>query len=124
MKKREFRDELFSVLQYPVDGMSYDEKMRYVQKLFIDYQKEHEDQRDLSNKGKPWSDEELRIILSDAATAENWLKYAKLFRRGYGSIEQIYRWATTRKKDVQEKRPGDKFILQIKRIVKELELRG
>ena len=124
MKKREFKDKLFSVLQHPVDGMTYDEKMQYVQKLFINYQKEHEDQHDLSNKGKPWRDEELKIILSDAATAENCLKYAKLFQRGYGSIEQIYRWATTNQKDIQKKRPDDKFILQIKRIVKELELRG
>ena len=124
MTKKEFKLELFAFLDNNLERMTFDEKMQYVEKLLVDYQKEREEERDTSNKGKPWTDEELKIILSDAATASNCMKYAKLFHRGYGSIEQIYRWATTHQKSVNKKRPDDKFVLQVKRIVKELGLRG
>lgn len=124
MKKKEFKEEFFVLLNESIEGMTFDEQMQYVEKLTIDFQREHEEKRDTSNKGKEWTDEELKIILSDAATKSNCMKYAKLFRRGYGSIEQIYRWATTTQQEVERKRPDDKFVLQIKRIVKELGLRG
>ena len=124
MKRREFKEELFALLENSVEGMSFEEKIQYVEKILIDFQREHEDERDTSNKGKPWRDEDLKIILSDAATASNCMEYAILYRRGYGSIEQIYRWATTPKHSVNQKRPEDKFVLQIKRIVRELGLRG
>lgn len=103
--------------------MNFEEKMRYIEKLLIDFEKENEDKRDTSNKGKPWTEEELKIILSDAPTSKNCMKYAKIFRRGYGSIEQIFRWAATTQKDVDKKRPEDKFISQVKRVAKELGLR-
>ena len=51
-------------------------------------------------------------------------KYAKLFKRGYGSIEEIYRWSTTVKTDMDDKRRENASMKQIKRIVKELGLRG
>ena len=124
MKKKEYKTEMFELLQKAVDGMSFSERMQYAEKLIVDFQKEHEDERNTENKGKPWCDEELKIILSDAATQSNCLKYAKIFYRGYGSIEQIYRWATTDGSEVERKRPDDKFVLQIKRIAKELGLRG
>ena len=124
MKKREFKDELFSVLGKAVDGMTFEEQITYVEKLLVDFQKENEDKRDISNKGREWTDEQLKIILSDAASASNCMKYAKIFHRGYGSIEQIYRWSTTPQKDVDRKRGDDKFVLQVKRIAKELGLRG
>ena len=91
MKRREFKEELFSLLEVSIDGMNFEEKMRYIEKLLIDFEKENEDKRDTSNKGKPWTDEELKIILSDAPTSKNCMKYAKIFRRGYGSILQIFR---------------------------------
>jgi len=72
------------------------------------------------NYGKPWSDAELAIILSDAPTKLNCEKYAKAFKRGSGSIEQIYRWAMTSKKDIKRKRGNAKFINQIKRIAKQV----
>jgi len=59
--------------------------------------------RDCSQKGKPWTDEELQIILQDAPTKANCLKYALLFKRGYGSIEQIYRWRQQAMKMLNEK---------------------
>ena len=123
MKRREFKEELFSLLEVSIDGMNFEEKMRYIEKLLIDFEKENEDKRDTGNKGKPWTDEELKIILSDAPTSKNCMKYAKIFRRGYGSIEQIFRWAATTQKDVDKKRPEDKFISQVKRVAKELGLR-
>lgn len=124
MKRKEFKETLFETLNNVVDGMSYDDKMILVHNLLVDYEKDNEEKRDTSNKGSKWTDEELKIILSDAPTVNNCMKYAKIFRRGYGSIEQIYRWATTTQQDVDRKRPEDKFILQVKRAAKELGLRG
>lgn len=72
------------------------------------------------NKGNSWTDEELMVILSDAPTKVNCTKYAQAFKRGTGSIEQIYRWAMTSRKEINEKRPGEKFVLQIKRISKKI----
>lgn len=72
------------------------------------------------NKGKPWSDAELAIILSDAPTKSNCKKYAQAFKRGSGSIEQIYRWAMTSKKDIKRKRGNEKFVNQIKRVSKKV----
>ena len=61
-------------------------------------------------KGEPWTDDELRAVLSDAPTKENCLKHARAFRRGYGSVEQIYRWAATPETIIQRKRPDDSVI--------------
>lgn len=60
----------------------------------------------------------------DAATKSNCIKYAKIFKRGYGSIEQIYRWASTPNKDLSEERKEDSFIKQIKKVAKEIGFRG
>ena len=43
---------------------------------------------------------------------------------GYGSIEQIYRWSTTSLLDMSDERRENSFILQMKRIAKELGLIG
>lgn len=72
------------------------------------------------NKGKPWTDDELAVVLSDAPTKDNCIKYAKAFKRGIGSIEQIYRWAMTSKKEIKQKRGNEKFVNQIKRVSKKL----
>ncbi len=104
--------------------MNFNEKMNLVSDLMIEYEKENEKHRDISNKEQSWTDEELKIVLSDAPSKANCLKYAKLFKRGYGSIEQIYRWSTTAHKNMSEIRAEDKFVKQIKRVAKELGLRG
>lgn len=76
-------------------------------------------------RGEPWTDDELKVILSFAPTKENCLLLAKAFKRGYGSIEQIFRWATTDIKIIQQTiRKDDAFILQIKRIYKEMGWRA
>ncbi len=124
MKRKEFKEKLFAVLSSEVDNMSYDEKMVLVSNLLADFEKENEHLRNVSNKGQKWTDEELKIILSDAPTKANCVKYARLFKRGYGSIEQIYRWSTTAKTDMSDERKEDSFILQIKKVAKELGLRG
>ncbi len=120
MKKKEFKENLFEALSNSVDDMDYDEKIRFIEKLIVDYQKENDDKRTKTNRGKPWEDSELRVILQDAPTVANCMKYAKIFGRGYGSIEQIYRWAATDMESIKEKRPDDAFVLQIKRVAKEL----
>ena len=124
MKKREYKEELYRLLEQSIDDMSFEEQIRYIENLLIEFQKDNEEKRDTSSKRKKWTDEELKIILSDAATKSNCMKYAKLFHRGYGSIEEIYRWATSPQKVVKNGRQEDAFILQINRIVKELGLRG
>ena len=53
-------------------------------------------------------------------TKDNCVKHAKAFGRGYGALEQIYRWAATNGPEIKRLRPNDKFIAQIKRIAKEL----
>lgn len=52
------------------------------------------------------------------------VKHAKAFGRGYGALEQIYRWAATTDPEIKRLRPNDKFIAQIKRIAKELGWRA
>ena len=56
---------------------------------------------DTRNKGKPWEDWELREILRDAPTPENIERWSRIFKRGRGSIQLVYRWAysTKRKMD-------------------------
>ena len=124
MKKKEFKEKLFAALSCDIDNLSFDEKMNVVSNLLIEFEKENEDKRDISKKGQKWADEELKIILSDAPTKANCVKYARIFKRGYGSIEQIYRWSTTAKTDMTDERTEDSFIIQIKRVAKELGLRG
>ena len=72
------------------------------------------------NKGNSWTDEELAVVLSDAPTEVNSLKHARAFRRGIGSIKQIYQWASTAKKVIKAKRGDDKFVNQVKRVSKEV----
>lgn len=124
MKRKEFKENLFTALDNDVDGISYDEKMILVHNLLVDYEKENEGKRDVTKKGEKWTDEELKIILADAPTKENCVKYARLFKRGYGSIEQIYRWSVTPKKDMSDERKEDSFVQQVKKVAKELGIRG
>ena len=77
-----------------------------------------------SEKGKPWTDDELRVVLFDAPTKGNCLKHARGFQRGYGAIEQIYRWAATSDAEIRRKRSNDKFIAQIKKVAKQLGWRA
>ena len=124
MKKNDYKERMLDLLGGNIDDMEFDEKMNFVSNIIIEFEKESEHLRDTSNKGKKWKDEELKIILTDAPTKYNCLKYAKIFKRGYGSIEQIYRWATTPIKDILDERQNNAFIQQIKRVAKEIGFRG
>lgn len=124
MKKKEYKARLYEVFDLDVEGADYLARMALIQSCLLDYQRDNEDKRDTSNKRKKWTDEELKIILSDAPSVQNCMKYAVLFKRGYGSIEQIYRWSTTQDQELSPRRREDKFIQQIKRVAKELGLRG
>lgn len=124
MKKREYKENLYRLFDLEIDNLDYIGKINYINKVLLEYQKDNEDKRDTSNKGEKWTDEQLKIILSDAPSVQNSMKYAVLFKRGYGSIEQIYRWSTTQNQDLSERRKEDSFIQQIKRVAKELGLRG
>lgn len=124
MNRNTFKDKLYNLFDEDVDNLDFLGKINLIYDILIDYQKDNEDKRDVSNKRKKWTDEELRIILSDAPSKQNCMKYAILFKRGYGSIEQIYRWSTTQDQDLDDRRREDAFIKQIKRIAKELRLRG
>ena len=89
------------------------------------FDKEKNGEWDQSNKGKSWTDDELKVVLSFAPTKENCLLLARAFKRGYGSIEQIFRWATIDMKTIKNSdRKDDAFVLQVKRIYKELGWRA
>lgn len=109
MKRQEYKEKLYEVFGMNVDGYSYDSKIELIENILLDFQRDNEDLRDVSNKRQKWTDEELKIVLSDAPTKKNCMKYARLFKRGYGSIEQIYRWSTTPNKELSDERKEDSF---------------
>jgi len=122
MKKSEFKKNLLDIFTLKVDNLTENEKISFIKKVIIDLEKDKE--YDQSNKGNSWSDDELKLILQTQPTKENILLTAKAFKRGYGSIEQIFRWASEDQKSIDTKRPDDKFIQQIKRIAKEIGWRA
>jgi hypothetical protein len=97
-----------------------------LRRIFSDAIREWEIERgwEETKKGEPWTDDQLRAILCDAPTKENCLKHARAYNRGYGAIEQIYRWAATSDKEIKRKRPNDAFLAQIKRVAKQLAWRA
>lgn len=118
MKKKEFKVNFMEFFSNEVEEHTDLEKISLIKSYLVEIEKKQN--YDEINKGKPWSDEELRVIFSFAPNKENIIKLAKAFKRGSGSIEQIYRWAATPNKRLEEKDKQDnKFILQIKRISKE-----
>lgn len=124
MNRAEFKARLYELFSAPVDSISYEEKMDLVEKYFIEYQIKNDNQREPSKRGQSWTDKELRTVLSNAPTKSNCLKFARIFDRSYGSIELIYRWASTDDKTIREKRPNDAFVAHVKQIAKELGWRG
>ncbi|PEK94253.1 hypothetical protein [Bacillus mycoides] len=118
MKKKEFKENFKELFSKEVEDYTNSEKISLIKSYLVEIEKEQS--YDEINKGKPWSDEELRVIFSFAPNKENIIKLAKAFKRGSGSIEQIYRWAATPYKKIEEKGKQDnEFILQLKRISKE-----
>lgn len=123
MNKKEFKERFFALLEEGVNDFSPLEKVKVIRDFLVEYEKEID--YDTSNKGNEWTDDELKVVLSFAPTKENCIKLAKAFKRGYGSIEQIYRWAVISDKDLKNsERKDDKFINQIKRVYKEIGWRA
>jgi predicted secreted protein len=122
MTKAEFKRQLITLLATSVDGLSDDDKPPLVRRAVTEFEKEQT--WDQSNTRAPWSDDELRVVLSRAPTHENTLRLAKAFKRGYGSIEQIYRWAGQSERRIAEARAEDSFVQHIRRIRKELGWRS
>lgn len=114
MTKTEFRNQVRNLLGEQVGRLTLDDKLTIVQQCCIEVQESAS--LDEGNKGKSWTDEELRVVLKHAPTKENCILLARAFRRGYGSIEQIFRWAASTDEEVTAKRPNDAFIQQIKRV--------
>ena len=93
MKSSEFKKEFFALLDRYNSIEKLDSVIAEVVDFLVDYQKINENLLNTENKGLPWSDEDLEAILSELPTKENCAKFARRYKRGYGSIEQIYRWA-------------------------------
>ena len=74
MKKSEFQQSLILAFDQSVDGMSFEERMELIEKCFSEYQKKNDKKRERPNYGKPWSDQDLRIVLQSAPTVENCLE--------------------------------------------------
>ncbi len=123
MKKIEFKKQLKDLMLQEIEELNWEEKLEYIRQILVEINKEYA-KYDQSKKGKPWSDNELRLVLRTAPTKENIILLAKAFHRGYGSIEQIFRWAAEDQRVINEKRPDDKFIKQIKKIAKEVGWRA
>lgn len=122
MKKSDVKERLEAILASPIEGLSETEKYHFVRRVIADL--EAHSSYDQSNARKPWSDEELFLILSSPPTKENTIRLAKAFKRGYGSIEQIFRWAGQSEKRIKEARDDDAFVQQIKRVRSQLGWRS
>jgi len=122
MNKTEFRDAVRSLLTQQIADLTLDDKLTFVAQCLVEAQEAAG--FDEGNKGKSWTDEELRVVLQHAPTKENCMLLARAFRRGYGSIEQISRWAATSGPEIEAKRPDDAFVQQIKRVAKQVGWRA
>ena len=123
MNSKEYRKEIQKLLELEITKnkkeITNEEKIKLFRDCLIKFEKNLE--FDESNKGNTWTDEELRVVLSFSPTRENCLKLAKAFKRGYGSIEQVFRWAASTDTGLKDTdRETDKFVQQVRRVYKEL----
>ena len=121
MKNSEFKARIDELLKAEVEGVSWDGKLAIITQRIVKHEKEGD--FDKGRRGQPWTDEELRLVLRTAPTAQNCMLLARTFKRGYGSIEQIFRWAAERS-SIDKKRPDHAFVQQIKRIASEVGWRA
>jgi hypothetical protein len=122
MNEREFRDAVRALLHADAETLTSDQRTALMRLELVDYQREQGFPE--PNKGKPWTDDQLRVVLSFAPTEENTVLLARAFGRGYGSIEQIFRWAGQSEKRIGEERGENAFIQQVLRIRKEIRWRS
>ncbi|MGY3765240.1 GHKL domain-containing protein [Vagococcus vulneris] len=126
MNKKEYTEVLNNLLDNGIEGLSQSDTVRYTKEILIKYEKKKADLLwEKENYKKSWTDDELKVVLSTAPTEENILLMAKGFKRGTGSIELIYRWASTPQYVIKDRNKDDvNFIKQIKRVAKEIGWRG
>jgi hypothetical protein len=122
MNERQFKEAIRELLHRSSDTLSPDAKVTLAKLELVDFQKEQV--FPTPNKGEPWTDDQLRVVLSYAPTAQNTMMLARAFGRGYGSIEQIFRWAGQSERRIQEERGEHAFVQQVLRIRKELRWRS
>lgn len=123
MKKKEFKETFLDLLKSNVESLEIEEKISLVKGYLFTEEKTL--QHDKDNAGRPWTDNELMMVLSYAPTRENCLKLAKVFERGYGSLEQIFRWATYTDEEMKTKgREKDTFIQQVRKVSKKMGWRN
>lgn len=115
---RRLKKEIYDVINSNMDQLSEVEIAKSLRNIALECELEKD--YDTSRKYGKWSDDELRIVFSHPPTKENCVKLAKVFKRGIGSIEEIYRFAAESKKLIKEKgKENDSFIQQVKRIAKQ-----
>lgn len=124
MKKSEYKEFLFQAFDEEVEGLLFEDRMRLIEKYLTDYQRKADEKRTCPNKGKPWTDDELRIVLRCAPTAENCLRFARALGRSYGAVELVYRWASSTDQHVEETHPVNAHIARVKKIAKEVSWRA
>ena len=122
MSEREFRNAVRALLDQDTDDLTPDQRTALVRLELVDYQRDQGFPE--PNKGKPWTDDQLRVVLSYAPTEENTVLLARAFGRGYGSIEQIFRWADQSERRIDDERADNAFIQQVLRIRKEVRWRS
>jgi hypothetical protein len=122
MNERQFREAIQALLRLESTTLSAEAKVALTKLELVDYQKEQS--YPTPNKGEPWTDDQLRVVLSYAPTAQNTMMLARAFGRGYGSIEQIFRWAGQSERRIEEERGDHAFVQQVLRIRKELRWRS
>ena len=64
MNKRKFTDSVDQLLDHDVEGLSWDQKLALINKRIVNRERKRNVKAE--NKGKPWTDEELRLVLRTA----------------------------------------------------------
>jgi len=118
MKKTEFRNRVRETLKLEVEDVSAYQKTSIVRQCAVDSESEMEYDDSMTNK--PWTDEQLRFILTTPPTKENCIRLAHAFKRGFGGIQQIFQWAATPKSKIDEMFQPGSFQHRVKRLAKEV----
>ena len=76
----------------------------------------------MTNSRNPYTDEELKDILSFSPTAANLKMLADKYGRTERGLKEIYRWANYTKKELKKQKRWNGFTEQIKKICAEIGL--
>lgn len=76
----------------------------------------------MNNSKKPYTDDELKDILSFSPTENNLKLLAEKYGRTASSLKDIYRWANYTKKHLKKRGKWNGFTKQIKKCCAEIRL--